>query len=624
MRLRDRQRESQIIQMRLIWTLAFVVIVLVALVSRMIWLQWVQHDRFQALADQNRVQTQPISPPRGLLLDRHGRILADNQPDFSLVLIPEQVRDLDAALNGLRDLINIDDDQIERFRKQLKQRRRPWEPIPLRSRLTMEEIALIAEARHEWPGVRIEAEAIRHYPHGDLFSHVVGYVNRINVEDIAAMDEATLANYSGTNFYGRAGVERQYEARLHGTVGYRKVETNARGRVQRLLDEIPPVPGEDVILHLDLDVQRAAWNALGGRRGAVIAIDPRDGGVLAFVSRPGFDPNLFVTGISLTDYGAYRDDPDRPLFNRALQGQYPPGSTIKSMMGLAALEAGVTDWQRTIRDPGFFSLPGTSRVFRDWKRGGHGVVNMHTAIVESCDTYFYDAGLKMGIDHMATFLDHFNLGRPTGIDIQGELAGILPSREWKQRARKSAWFQGDTVNTSIGQGYMLTTPLQLAQSMAISARRGKQLVPQVAMGTQPKQPKNHLVLKNPGHWERMEAAMADVLHGQRGTARGAGRGAQYRIAGKSGTAQVFSLASDVEYKNLDVAERLRDHALFVAFAPVDNPAIAVAVLVENGESGGSTAGPVARAVMDAWLLDGKGALRDLSAPRLQPGDGDTL
>ena len=621
MRLRDRQRESQIIQMRLIWTLAFVVIVLAALVSRMIWLQWLQHDRFQALADQNRVQTQAIAPPRGLLLDRHGRILADNQPDFSLVVIPEQVRDLNAALNGLRELISIDDDQIERFHTQLKQRRRPWAAIPLRSRLTMEEIALIAEARHEWPGVRIEAEAIRHYPHGDLFSHAIGYVNRINAEDIAAMDEATLANYSGTNFYGRSGIERQYEKRLHGKVGYRKVETNARGRVQQVLEEIPPVPGEDIRLNLDIDVQRAAWDALGGRRGAVIAIDPRDGGVLAFVSRPGFDPNLFVTGISLVDYAGYRDDPDRPLFNRALQGQYPPGSTIKSMMGLAALEAGVTDWQRTIRDPGFFRLPGTTRIVRDWKRGRNGVVNLHTAVVESCDTYFYDAGLKMGIDHIATFLAHFGLGAMTGIDLQGELPGILPSREWKQRARKSAWFQGDTVNTSIGQGYMLATPLQLAQTMVVSARRGKKVTPRIAMGAQALEPQGQLVLKNPDNWPRMEAALTDVLHGQRGTARAAGHGAQYRIAGKSGTAQVFSLASDVEYKDLNVAERLRDHALFVAFAPVDNPAIAVAVLVENGESGGRTAGPVARAVMDAWLLDGNGSLRDLSKPRLQPDQG---
>lgn len=616
MRLRDRHRESQIIQRRMLWTLAIVVFVLVSLISRMIWLQWAQHDRFRALADQNRVQTQAIAPPRGLLMDRYGRILADNQPDFSLVVIPEQLRDVDAALAGLTELIDIDEDQLERFHKQLYQRRRPWEAVPLRSRLTAEEIALVAEARHEWPGVRIEAEAIRHYPYGDLFSHVLGYVNRINAEDIAAMDEATLANYSGTNFYGRAGIERQYEEQLHGTVGYRKVETNARGRVQRVLDETSPKPGEDLHLYLDLDVQQAAWDALGGRRGAAIAIDPRDGGVLAFVSRPGFDPNLFVTGISLTDYAGYREDPDRPLFNRALQGQYPPGSTIKSMMGLAALDAGVTDWQRTIQDPGFFRLPGTSRVFRDWKRGGHGKVDLHFAIMQSCDTYFYDAGLKMGIDHISDFLSHFNIGRPTGIDLQGEVKGILPSREWKQSARRSAWFHGDTVNVSIGQGYMLTTPLQLAQAMAISARRGIQLTPRVAMNFPVKESSENLVLKNPNNWPRMEAALTDVVHGGRGTARSVGLGAPYKIAGKTGTAQVFSLASDVEYKEMDVTERLRDHALFVAFAPVDNPAIAVAVLVENGESGGGAAGPVARAIMDAWLLDGQGKLRDLTKPRL--------
>jgi penicillin-binding protein 2 len=621
MRLRDRQRESQIIQTRLIWTLVIVVVVMLALISRMIWLQWAQHDRFRALADQNRIQTQPISPPRGLLLDRHGRILADNQPDFSLVLIPEQVGNLDDTLAGLAELITIEEDQLQRFRNQLRQRRRPWEPIPLRSRLTMEEIALIAEARHEWPGVRIDAEAIRHYPHSDLFSHVIGYVNRINAEDIAAMNEATLANYSGTNFYGRAGIERQYETRLHGTVGYRKVETNARGRVLRVIEEQPPVPGQDLILNLDLDVQRAAWDALGERRGAVIAIDPRDGGVLAFVSRPGFDPNLFVTGISLRDYATYRDDPDRPLFNRALQGQYPPGSTIKSMMGLAALEAGVTDWQRSISDPGFFRLPGTDRVFRDWKRGGHGMVNLHRAIVESCDTYFYDAGLKMGIDHIHHVLSHFAFGRQTGLDIPGELTGIMPSREWKQRARRSAWFPGDTVNVSIGQGYMLATPLQLAASIAISATHGKQVIPQVAQGTRPARRHADLALKNPGHWERMDAALVDVVHGQSGTARAAGRGAPYRIAGKTGTAQVFSLGGE-EYKLMDVAERLRDHALFVAFAPADNPAIAVAVLVENGESGGGTAAPVARAVMDAWLLDGQGQLRDVSQARRLAASGE--
>ena len=608
MRLRDRHRESQIIQTRLIWTLVFAVLILSGLTARMIWLQWAQYDRFSALADQNRIQTQPISPPRGLLLDRRGRILADNQPDFSLELIPEQVRNLEDTISGLRNLINIDDDQVERFQHQLRNRRRPWEPVPLRGRLTIEEIAVLAEARHEWPGARISADAIRHYPHQDLLSHVVGYVNRINAEDLAAMSKETLANYIGTNFYGRAGIERQYEERLHGQVGYRKVETNARGRVLQVIEEQPPIPGEDLTLTLDRDVQQAAWEALGERRGAVVALDPRNGDVLAFVSRPGFDPNLFVTGISLSDYAAYRDDIDRPLFNRALQGQYPPGSTIKPMMGLAALEASVTDWSRTINDTGIFRLPGTTRTFRDWKRGGHGVVDLRKAVVESCDTYFYDIGLRMGVDHIHTFMTQFSLGKRTGIDLHGEMIGILPSREWKQRSRRSAWFHGDTVNISIGQGYMLTTPLQLATATAITANHGKAVVPQLAK-TNHQAPLDTVVsLRNNNDWARMDQAMIDVIHSPQGTARAVGRGALYKVAGKTGTAQVFSVPSDVEYKDLDVAERLRDHALFVAFAPAEAPTIAVAVLVENGESGGGAAGPVARAVMDAWLLDGHGNL----------------
>lgn len=609
MRLRDRQRESQIIQSRLIWTLTLVVLVLLVLTSRMIWLQAMQHDRYVALADKNRVQTQAISPPRGLLLDRHGRVLADNRPAFSLEAVPEQVNNVEAMLDGIGSLIALPEEDRERFLAALAARRRPWEPVLVRSRLQEDELARLAEALHQWPGVRVNAEAIRHYPHDDLLAHVVGYVNRINKDDLARMNDAQLANYSGTNFYGRAGIERQYEAQLHGQVGFRQVETNARGRLQRVIQEQPPVPGRDLTLTLDLDVQRAAWQALADRRGAAIALDPRDGAVLALVSRPGFDPNLFVTGISNADYALYRDNPDRPLYNRALQGQYPPGSTIKSMMGLAALEAGVTDWQRTINDPGYFTLPGTSRVFRDWKRGGHGRVNLSRAVTESCDTYFYDASLRMGIDHISEFLAYFSFGRPTGIDLPNELSGILPSREWKQRVRRAGWFHGDTVNTSIGQGYFLATPLQLATAIAINASHGRQIVPHLIKGSVAPPSHPDLVLQSNAHWEKMDAALTDVVHGRHGTARATGHGAKYLIAGKTGTAQVFSVAADVEYDDLDVEERLRDHALFVAFAPADNPRIAVAVLVENGESGGRAAAPVARAMMDAWLLDKQGRLR---------------
>ena len=607
-RLRDHHREAQIFSSRLVAAVILVTLLTCLLVGRMVWLQWAQYERFALLSEENRLQTQALPPPRGLILDRNGTVLADNQPDFSLTLIPEQVKYLDTTLEKIGALIPFSDDDRQRLNDLIKSRRRPWDPVPLRGRLTDEELALIAASLHELPGVRISAEAIRHYPYDELFSHVIGYVNRINVDDQARMDEATLANYAGTHFYGRSGIERYYESELHGTVGYRKVETNARGRVLHVVEEQPPVPGKDLQLYIDLATQQAAWKALGQRRGAVVAIDPRDGGVLAFVSRPGYDPNLFVTGISHEDYARYRDDHDRPLFNRAIQGQYPPGSTIKPLIGLAGLDYGVTNWSRTIRDPGIFQLPDTERTYRDWKRGGHGIVDMHTAVVQSCDVYFYDMGVKLGIDNYHDFLDKFALGRLTGIDIPGELAGILPSRQWKRAARNAPWFHGDTVNASIGQGYVLTTPLQLALSTAILSVNGKQLTPRVARDNPVIVPGEDIVLKNPNDWERMHQAMVDVVHGLRGTARVVGYGAKYKVAGKTGTAQVFSVPQDEEYNEDEIAERLRDHALFVAWAPAENPAIAVAVMVENGSHGGSTAGPVARAVMDAWLLNEQGEL----------------
>ncbi len=629
-RLRDHHREGQIFSNRLIAGLTIITIMTLVLIGRMIWLQWAQYERFAILSEENRIQTQALAPPRGLILDRNGDVLADNRPDFSLTLVPEQVRDVDATLATLSTLIDISEEDQKRFKDLIRTRRRPWEPVPLRGRMTEQELAIVAPSLHDLPGVRISAEAIRHYPYEELFSHVIGYVNRINVDDQARMDEATLANYAGTHFYGRTGVERYYESELHGAIGYRKVETNARGRVLQVVDEQPPTPGTDLHLYLDLKTQQAAWSALGNRRGAVVAIDPRDGGVLAFVSRPGFNPNLFVTGISHTDYSAYRDDHDRPLFNRALQGQYPPGSTIKPLIGLAGLQYNVTNWSRSIRDPGIFRLPDTERTYRDWKKGGHGIVDLHTAVVQSCDVYFYDMGVKLGIDNYHAFMDQFTFGRLTGIDIPGEATGILPSRQWKRGARGQPWFHGDTVNASIGQGYVLSTPIQLALSTAMIARRGKHLTPRVTWENQVIVPGLDVTINNPRDWDRMAAAMEDVIHGQRGTARIVGYGAKYRVAGKTGTAQVFSVAEDEEYNEDEVAERLKDHALFIAYAPADNPAIAVAVMVENGSHGGSTAGPVARAVMDAWLLNENGELEipaimsvtadDADNARVVPGD----
>ncbi|ASK33094.1 penicillin-binding protein 2 (plasmid) [Alcanivorax sp. N3-2A] len=611
--LKDHHNEQRIFSARLLVSAVLVVALSAGLVGRMMWLQVSQHSRFTTLSDENRVQTQAMSPPRGLITDRNGVILAANRPDFTLELIVEQLPNLDATLGALGKLVRLDPEDIERFRKRLTSPRRPWDPIPLRGRLSEEEIARLTVNQHRLPGVRVSANAIRHYPFGHLFSHVLGYVNRLNAEDLDAMTLAQQSNYAGTHFYGRSGVERYYEHRLHGQVGYRQVETNARGRILRVLEEQPPVPGENLRLSIDLKVQQAAYDALGDRRGAVVAIDPRDGSVLAFVSRPGFDPNLFVTGISHQDYARYREDHDNPLFNRALQGRYPPGSTFKPFLGIAGLDAGVTDWQRTIFDPGYYQLEGDSHRYRDWKRWGHGRVDMHKAIVESCDTYFYDLGFRLGIARMHDFLSGFSLGEATGIDLFNESTGILPSKEWKRAARGRPWFHGDTINSSIGQGFVLTTPLQLATATAILANDGGQVVPTLAADESHPPLRPDIKLKDPENWHRMERAMSDVVYGNHGTGRSMAENAQYDMGAKSGTAQVFSIGQDETYNEDELAERMLDHALLISFAPVEKPAIAVAVLVENGRHGGSTGGPVARQVMDAWLLNEQGKL-NIPAP----------
>ena len=604
--LKDHHHEQRIFSVRLVVAVLLVLLLTLILISRMVWLQVIQHSRYTTLSDNNRVQTLAVSPPRGLITDRDGVILAENRPDFSLELIIEQAGDLDQLIGELGKLIELDTGDLERFQKRRLTARRPWEPVPLRGRLSEEEIARLAVNQHRLPGIRISADPIRHYPHGILFSHVLGYVNRINAQDLEAMTLDEQRDYAGTHFYGRSGIERFYEDQLHGQVGYRQVETNARGRILRILEEQPPVPGEDLRLRLSMRVQKAAYEALGERRGAVVAIDPRDGSVLAFVSRPGFDPNLFVTGISYKDYSAYQSDPDNPLFNRALQGRYPPGSTIKPMLGIAGLDAGVTNWQRTISDPGYYQLENDPHRYRDWKRWGHGRVDLHKAVVQSCDTYFYDMGFKLGISRMHEYMTQFSLGAPTGIDLYNESSGIMPSKEWKRAYRTRPWFHGDTINASIGQGFVLATPLQLATATAITASHGKKVVPTLAGHKQPVE-RTEITLNDESNWEKMTDAMVAVT-GPRGTARVMAVDAQYAIAAKSGTAQVFSVGQDETYNEDELAERMLDHALMVSFAPAEQPAIAVGVLVENGRHGGSTAGPVARQVMDAWLLNENGEL----------------
>jgi penicillin-binding protein 2 len=614
---KDRHAEGQLFGRRLMVATVLVVIMTLTLATRMIWLQWLQHAHFQDLSNSNRIQTQPITPPRGLILDRDGRILAANRPDISVDIVPEQVKNMDDTLAAIGKLITLSADDIDSFRQRLAAPRHPFEPIPLRSRLTQEEVARLAASEFRLPGVHLDADALRYYPYGDLLSHSVGYVSRISAKDLQAMTPEEQENYNGTHYYGRTGLERYYESLLHGKVGYRKVEVNARGRILKIQGETPPVRGENLQLYLDLDVQQAAWDAMGDQHGAVIAIDPRSGGVLALVSRPGFDPNMFVTGISYKDYQALRQDPGQPLFNRALQGQYPPGSTIKPFMGLAGLAYHATNWQKTIFDPGYFQLPGVSRRYRDWKHSGHGIVNLTKAIQVSCDTYFYTLGYKLGINHIDAFLSHFKFGEATGIDLYGEANGILPSPAWKKKRYGHPWYDGDTVNASIGQGYVLVTPLQLATAAAILSRDGHTMSPRLADIKGHEQPPvgGEPLLDDATDWKRMRRAMVSVTEGAQGTARYISHGAKYAIAGKTGTAQVFSL-NGAEYDRNMVPKRLRDHSLFIGFAPADDPAIVVAVLLENAaHDNGPSAALVARKVMDSWLLDKAG---ELNIPQAEP------
>lgn len=607
--LKDVAAERRLFQRRALVMVIFIIVMLGVLVARMYQLQIVEHDIYTTLSDKNRVQVQSVPPPRGLIYDRNHELLAENRPVFSVTLVPERVEGMEETLTRLESLLEVSEQDLTRFQRRLREPRRPFQEIPLRYDLTEEEIARLAVHRHELPGVEVKAELVRYYPHSELTSHVLGYVGRINRDELKRIDPV---NYAGTNYIGKSGIERFYENVLHGKVGYQHVETNARGRTLRVLERKNPVPGEDLQLHLDLRLQKRAYELLDGRRGAVVAIEPKTGGILALASVPGFDTNKFVTGISVDDYRALSESKDKPLFNRALRGQYPPGSTLKPMLAVAALDSGATTRDYTIWDPGYFQLKEGGRRYRDWKRGGHGWVDLKDAVAESCDVYFYEVAVKMGVDTMSNYLSSFGFGEDATLDVAGALSGLLPSREWKQAVRNEPWYPGDSVNLGIGQGFMLATPLQLATATALIANRGRWVEPRLlqdVVGDEPLEevlpPETHepLKLKNPDDWEYVVESMAEVMHGRKGTARGAGRGAPYRMAGKTGTAQVFSLEEDEEYDADEVRERLRDHALFVGFAPVDDPKIVVSVIVENGGSGSGTAAPVARALFDAWLLE---------------------
>ena len=621
--LKDHEKDALLVRRRVYVGVLLVLAMLTILIARMYYLQVVQYEHHSTLSENNRVHVQPIPPNRGLIFDRDGRIIADNRPSFSLTVTRERAGDWRQTLDTVIEVLQLTAEDRELFEKRVLQGRRPFEPVPIMYELSEEQIARIAVDQFRLPGVEVAAQLVRHYPQGEHFAHSVGYVGRINEQELKQLDSV---NYSGTHHIGKTGVEKFYEDVLHGRVGYEEVETNARGRVLRVLKRTDPIPGKDLTLTLDLDLQEAAEAALGGRRGAVVALQPATGEVLAMVSQPSFNPNLFVTGISFKAYGELRDSIDRPLYNRVLRGLYPPGSTIKPMMAVAGLDSGVITETSKVFDPGFFQLPNVKHKYRNWNRGGDGWVDLELAIARSNDTYFYDMAHKMGIDRMHDYMSQFGIGRRVSLDMFEETAGLMPSREWKRARYRQAWYPGETVILGIGQGYMQSTPLQLAQATSLMATKGKWIRPRLAKhieGVVPVDPEPlpDIELHDPRYWDAAINGMEEVMHGARGTARKVGDTSLYRIAGKSGTAQVVAIKQGERYDRDKLNERHRDHALFVAFAPVENPQIAVAVMVENGESGSGVAAPVAKQVMDAWLLDEHGQLKPEYAPPLSAQAG---
>ena len=602
--LRDTRREWRINRSRLIVALLGVGLLLSILIYRYYSLQITQYADFLTQSDRNRIRVEVIPPTRGQILDRKGRVLAANKPTFFLGLVRERSEDPEALLQVLAKRLSLTEPELEAFRER-SARRRPFEAVPLKLGLDDAALAAVAVDLHQLPGVVVDATLTRDYPHGADLSHVLGYVGRISADDLSELDQE---RYRGALHTGKVGLEKRYEPILHGQPGFQHVETNAHGRLLRVLERQAPTPGRDLQLYLDLDLQREAVAALGGQRGAVVALDPLTGGVLAMVSNPSFYANLFVDGISYSDYAKLRGSLDTPLLNRAVQGQYPPGSTIKPLLGLGALAAGLVTPETTVKDPGWYRMPGDDRRYRDWtlrvRGGGHAdLVDLRMAIAESCDTYYYDLAHRMGIDTMAEMLAPFGLGERTGIDTTGEQPGILPSSEWKRRALGEVWYPGETISAGIGQGYMLATPLQLAQATMVLANRGQSFVPSVVhhiddlpVGGVARPP----LPMTEEDWEAVVAGMVDVVHSPRGTAALIARGMDYQMAGKTGTSQVIGIAQDAVYDEETVSERNRNHGLFIAFAPLDKPRIVVAVIAENG-GGSSAASPVARRVIDAWL-----------------------
>ncbi|MBG8559487.1 penicillin-binding protein 2 [Pseudomonas sp. SD17-1] len=609
--LKDHEKETHLVNRRLIACALLVLVLVAVLVGRLYVLQVVQHDYHAAVSQNNRVHVLPIAPERGLIYDRNGEVLADNKPSFNLTMTRERAGDTPRVLDSLVQILGLGEEDRQGFEKDLRRGRKPFEPVTLMFGLSEEQIALIAVNQFRLPGLDVEPQFIREYPMGAHFAHSVGYVGRINEKEAKNLD---ATEYRGTQSIGKTGIEHFYEAQLHGQVGYEEVETNAQGRIMRVLRHHDPVPGKNITLSLDAHLQLAAEKALGDRRGSVVALDPATGEVLAMVSNPSFDPNLFVKGISFRQYAELRDSIDRPLFNRVLRGLYAPGSTIKPEVAIAGLDSGVITPASRVFDPGYYELPNYDHKYRNWNRSGDGWVDMYSAIMRSNDTYFYDLAHKLGVERLHDYMSEFGLGQKVSLDMFEESPGLMPSPAWKRANRRQAWYPGETLILGIGQGYMQVTPLQLAQATSLLASKGVWHRPHLAMsiGDEPPvdpNPMPDIVLHDRHAWDQVNQGMQMVMHAPRGIARAAAAGAQYRIAGKSGTAQVVAIKQGERYNRDKTLERHRDNALFVGFAPADHPSIAIAVMIENGEAGGRVAGPVVREIMDAYLLDEQGHLK---------------
>ncbi|MDO9205428.1 penicillin-binding protein 2 [Methylotenera sp.] len=626
--LKNFQHEQYYFRLRLGFTALVVLCLFGLLATRFFYLQVKQYNHYQTLAEKNRISLVPIVPNRGLILDKNGVVLAHNFFVYTLEITPSKIENLEATIAEVSKLVEVSSLDRKRFNK-LRDESRNFESVPIRTHLNEVEAASFAVNHYRFPGVEIKSRLYRHYPLGKLGAHIVGYIGRINDKDLINLEkDGVLSNYKGSDHVGKSGIEQFYETQLHGTTGFQQVEIDADGRAVRVLSSTAPVPGSNLVLSIDSKLQEIAETAFGERRGALVAINPKTGEVLSYVSQPSFDPNLFVDGIDVDNWKLLNESLDKPLINRPIRGVYPPGSTFKPFVALAGLEYGKRAPPYAIHDAGYFSLPNSTHRYRDWKPSGHGIVDMQKAITISCDTFFYGLALELGIDRLTGFVRHFGFGGKTGIDIQGENGGLLPTPEWKMRRFKQPWYQGETVIVGIGQGYTLTTPMQLAYATATLANNGIAMKPHLVTQIQKAITNENLAVPfvvqdrvsiKPENIDIIKRGMVDVtLPG--GTAASVGANAGYSIAAKTGTAQVIGIKQNAKYNASAIDERHRDHALFVAYAPADDPTIALAVIVENGGHGGSAAGPIARKVMDYYLLGKLPIAEPTTANNKKPGN----